>query len=590
MSLDKTPTENQQLFSPTPSTSAELNEWLDSAINAKTGQMRFDPPSEKDYEPNSPINISRFGFKNPGDLKIFLLSPAGESKVGEIGAKLSEDRAHEEQQRLDYQEEARMHSLIKIHLLLWLMEKEAHADSLLREHIDEFNQKAIEHSKPAPQNTQAAPKSSNKGLQEALANYEAAIKKYQQENYKLEQHEEALNQRLESLEQQQTAMTTKHDAYKDSLAAFAQESDEYESLKPKDLDALITDMEHHLDAQTEQISNLLETGDPADEEEARLLLNQQNALNLQIASLKDLRSTQQEEGAKKFFNAEGIQVPSQKDASFITNHDQKIVEKDGTYYLLKAGQDFDKLSDADKQEAHDGFKSAQHELMTVKKAVEHTHESEKVFFTTQINEVHAQKEQNTTERRTLENQIKLMQSVGATLTQPNAGLEKDAQSMPTPTMSGKVVAVPAPPKSAITFAHSIVPVFGKLFSPSMSKDKLSKQIDEHAKDHKLSPQDVKEIKEFMKKAMALLGLGKILSIAPLPQTTMESLLKNMARFGADPYKPGLTPIQSPTAPSPMQTPMDSPTIKSAPKPAPEPEPEPEPRFNPSPFAKRPYPR
>lgn len=588
MSLKKTPTENQQLFSPTPSTSAELNEWLDSAINAKAGHMRFDPPSAVDFDQNSPINISRFGFKNPGDLKVFLLSPAGEAKVGEIGAKLSEDRAIDEQRRLDYQEETKRHSLIKIHLLLWLMEKEAHADSVLRDHIDEFNHKAIEQSKPAPQNTQKTqkPKASNKNLEAAMANYDATIRQYQQENHKLGQHEEKLDERLESLEQQQAAMATKHDVYGASLAAFAQESDEYESLKPEDLDTLIDDMEHHLDAQTEQIINLLETGDPADEEEARLLLNKQNALNLQIASLKDLRSTQQEEGAKKFFNAEGNPVSSQKDASFITNHDQKIGKKGDEYYLLKAGQDIDKLSDAEKEDAKEGFKSAQHELMTVKKAVEHTHESEKDFFSTQINEVNAQKEQNGTERRTLENQIKLMQSVRATLSQPNAGLEKDAQSMPTPTMSGKMVAVPAPPKSAITFAHSIVPVFGKLFSPSISKDKLSKQIDEHAKDHKLSPKDAKEIKEFMKKAMALLGLGKILSIAPLPQTTMESLLKNMARFGADPYKPGLTPIQSPMSHSPMQTPMDSTTPKSTPKPAPEPEPGP--RFNPSPFATKPY--
>lgn len=587
MSLDKIPTENQQLFSPTPSTSPELNEWLDSAIAAKAGQMRFDPPSDEiDFDPNSPINISRFGFKNPGDLKVFLLSPAGEAKIGEMGAKLAEEKAVEDQQRLNNQEEARMHSLIKIHLLLWLMEKEAHADSLLREHIDEFNQKAINQSKPAPQSTQAAPKA-NKELQQAMASYEAAIRQYQEEHNNLAKNEEALDERLASLEQQQTALTTKYDVYNASLAEFAQESDEYEALKPEDLDTLIEDLENHIHAQTETITTLLESGDPADEEEARQLLNKQNALNLQVASLKDLRSTRQEENAKKFFNADGIQVPSQKDASFITNHDQKIVKKDGEYYLLKADQNIDELSDADKEDAKEGFKSAQHELMTVQKAVQHTHKLEKSFFATQIIEVTAQKEQNTAERMTLENQIKLMQSVRATLAQPNAGLEKDAQAMPTPTMSGKMIAVPAPPKSAITFANSLGPIFGKLFP--MTKDKLSKHVDEHAKDHKLSPKDIKELKEFLKKAMALLGLGTIPSLAPLPQTTMESLLKNMARFGADPYKPGLTPIQSPMQtpkPSPMQPPMDSPTPKSTTMP--KPEPEPEQRFNPTPLGTKPY--
>ena len=602
MSINNTLVQNQQMLSPSPKITPELNEWLDLAINEKANQMRFDPPSQEDFNPNSPINISLFGFKNPNDLKVFLLSPAGEAKLGEMGAKLAEEKANEDQRLFELQEAEKMRSLIKIHLLLWLMEKDAHAENVLREQIDLFNQRSIAQSKPdaaKPQKSESTPKASP-GLQQALASYDEAIRQHQDEHSKLQTNETALNKRMENLVQQQQALTIKYDVYNTSLEEFAKSSDEHDAMTSTDLDKLIQDMELELDKQTDEIFALLDTGKPADEEAARQLLHEQNALNMRVAVLKDLLSAKS--GDKVYFDIDGEKIPTQKDAdgndipsqkgaAFIVGKDQQIVMRDNEYYLLNANEEFDNLSDDEKEGAHAAFKDARHEIMCVKQAVEHTHKMEKEFFDEEINDVNAKQAQNKEDKMKLENQIKLMQSVRATLektaqeqvnTSANSELNNNApKAMPTPNANGKAVNLPPPPAPAITFAQKFLPSF---FSKKkeLSKDDLMDGVDKHAKNKKgkkLTPEEIKQIKDFLLKALTMLGLGTIPPMAPLPQTTMESLLTNMARFGADPYKPGLTPMQSP-----LQSPMDTLSAKA---PAPEPKTEPQPIFNPSPF-KKPY--
>jgi effector protein LidA len=569
--------------------SPELNTWLDSAIDDKANQMRFDPPSEEDLNPNSPINVGRFGFKTPTDLKVFLLSPAGEAKMGEIGAHLSEEKAKTEEQQFALQEEEKKHSSIKIYLLLWLMENDAKAENVLREQIDLINQKTIEQGKiPSPE---SKPKETS-GLQEAFAHYDTTIKQHQEEYSKLEAQEARLGKRMENLVQQQKDLAGKYEIYNNSLEEFTKSSKTYEEMSAADLGNSIKDMEIELNEKTDKIFSLLETGDPADEVQARQLLHEQNALNMQIATLKDLLATKS--GDKQFFDASGTPTDSQTDAMYVVNEGQKIVEKDGQYYLIKSDQQLDDLSAEEQSAAQDAFQGSLHELMSVKQAVKHTETLEHEFFSDEINKVSTQQQNCVEEKMKLDNQIKLMQSVRATLAQqpddPNANLDTP-KPMPVPSKSGKVVPVDPPPKCGVTFAQNFLPSF--MNKKQCSKDDLDKKIESQAKNKR----DKKQLRDFFQKALSMLGLGTIPPMAPLPFTTMQSLLTNMARFGANPYKPELTSMDSPldnslenamenaskkNNPMPMQSPMNSPKPMPKPTPKVEPEKEEKPTFNPIP--------
>lgn len=555
MSLDKTSADKRF--------NSESDQWLNSAIDSKLNLMQFVPPSPQDLDPNDSnptINLSRFGFKNINDLKTFLLSPAGDTFKAELSAKIALDKTFQEQQRLELQEQAKMHSRIKIHLLLWLMEKKGEAAEQLKEIIIEQNEKALKQSSAKPPQKPSDPVKANKELKQALTDYDTRLSE------SLEKHDQ-LTEQLTRLKQQKAALESKHEVYRASLDELENAHDQHEELNPDELNDTIKTLEDKIHSQTEQITALLDNNKPGNEEEAHTLLNKQNALNLQLASLYDLRSKQQ--GEKVFFNAEGKPVSSQKDADFVVSNKKKIVEKDGKYYLLNSG---DELTAANKDQAALDFNNSKHELMSVKKSVENTIQLEKDFhnFDKRIEEVDAEKLE-------IENQIKLMQSVRSTLTQPSDSIEQEAPT-PRPMPSSSKVA-------SRTVAHAAAPVFVMSFIetqlPSIFNKKrisskfLFDKVDELVK----KPQNAEDIKKLLRKTLDKLGLGTIPSLSPLPHFTMESLIKYMPVFGANPNKFDI--------PSPMQSPKDTPEAPklqiTTPKLEPEPGPEPERIFNPTPF-------
>lgn len=566
--------------------SPKTNEWLARAIASKSDSMIFAPPSARDLESDALINMTRFGFKFPKDLEKFLLSPAGETVEAEIGAREAQNEAIKEQQKQDQIEKNTMEQRIKVHILLWLMSKQAHADDQLRELINEQNAKTMEQIK---ESSQQYPKShqENKATEQALASYDSAIQEYLAEHNKLNTTEMELTEQLENLIQQRDELDAKHALYTESLENFALESEEHELLPAEELDTKILEMEEQLAQQTKKIMDTLDSEKPGSEEAARKLVHQQNTLNLKLASLYDLRSKQK--GEKFFFNQSGEQVMSQKEAAFIMNFEQhsqkKIVEKDGKHYLIAKDKDFSELSEGEKGEAESDFSSLKHELMSVKKAVENTIKLEKQFhnFDARIKDTTKERETATAQKTELQNQIRLLQSVQATLMKQSAESGPDTAPKPTPTVSNKAghTTLPPVPASFIAFSKGLFPSIFK--TPGLSSQHLFDQADKKAKNSK-NPKEAQEIKDYLKKVLTMLGLGKIPSMAPLPHTTMESLLKYMAQFGADPYKPGLTPMQSPMD---SKSPASKPKMTTPVKQAPEPEEEPRPQFNPSPMKNRP---
>lgn len=112
----------------------EADHWLDEAI--KSQPLYFAEPSDKDLDPDSPINLSRFGLHNATQVKAFLSTSAGESLKTEIKAQVALDEAIEEQQMFELREHENLMHRLKAHLLLWFIEKkgmqQATLESLLK--------------------------------------------------------------------------------------------------------------------------------------------------------------------------------------------------------------------------------------------------------------------------------------------------------------------------------------------------------------------------------------------------------------------------------------------------------------------------
>ncbi|MFT4060356.1 MAG: hypothetical protein QM652_12510 [Legionella sp.] len=591
MSTASLPLIDPQLFSHPPKVNSELNAWIDSAIRAKKDEMRFDPPSREDANLNSPINISRFGFKNPNDLKNFLLSPAGDTVKAEIGAQQAQEEALKENLRFEQQEQAKIHSLIKIHLLLWLMAKDAHAESVLRELTQAQNMKILEQEKTAAKaehHEQNIP-DINKELQKALAHYNEAIHLCQMQHATLLENEKNIENQIITLAQQKTNFENKSEEYLTGLANFEKDAKKYEQANDTELDQFIQKMTGEINEQTDLIMELLnkENSTPEDEQLARELLHKQNALNLQLASLHDLHSLRNQE--KLFFDEKGEPVAQQQKAAYVINNTHKISAKEGKLYLLKDIEDINKISDERLREAGAEFEHRQQEIMSVKKAVEQSLKLEKSFLNFDERLMKAQNKQrkNAKAKTQLENQIKAMQSIRETL---STEIEKNASQDRTKTSPVLQPALAPEPKMSIIFAMKFLTPFLK--EPEISTDQLMHKFDKYAVKEKINLKDSEKTKDLLKRIINQLTFGHIPSFAPLPHAIMQSLLQNMDRFGGqDSYQVSaeisplqLTLGQASMPGSPLQAPTDSPTTK----PKVEDTLEQEKIFHPTPFSTNPY--
>ncbi|MDR3501517.1 MAG: hypothetical protein P4L79_02945 [Legionella sp.] len=567
----------------------EADHWLDEAI--KSQPLYFAEPSDKDLDPDSPINLSRFGLHNANQVKAFLSTSAGETVKTEIKAHVALDEAIEEQQMFELREQENLTQRIKAHLLLWIIEKKGHAASHLRELIEEQNTKAINQSKPDAKQQTKAPNESLKAtemLRQTLNNYNTAIKECEEQHELVSAEESQLTEEFENLHKQKVILDNKHELFMNQMAAFHEQIESYEQLSDEDLNTQMSQIEAELHRQTEVILDTLDSGEPGSEEKARELLDQQVALNLDLAQLKDIRSKRDKQ--KTFYDADGVEVPSAKEAAFIIGNDKKVVNKDGQYYLVKKEDNINEMTKEQLAQASSDFQKAEHEISTVSKAVTKTLKMEKAFHNLdqRIDDVSAKTQEKRDEKMNLENKIVLLQSVKASFLQQNPGLEQEAAPKPTPTLSGKAqsVSMPTPaPQAVIKITHTLIPF---LSLGRRSPNEISEEID---KSQNLNNKEKGQAKDYFSRLIKLLNLGKIPSIAPLPETTMQSLLQHMSRFGVVQSKPGVSTEKGPLdlqEDVKMSPPLDGPHAKVGPKPpAPKPvnnpeEPEMKP-FNPSPF-------
>ncbi|MBN9231874.1 MAG: hypothetical protein BGO90_11405 [Legionella sp. 40-6] len=525
--------------------------WLSQQLENKKGQIVFASPSDKDFEPNSPINVSRFGFKTPQDLVNFLKSPAGDTVKGEISTQLIVENDIAEANKQAILEHLRRQNILRAMMLMWLMDKRSHAQQRVREFIEMQNQQLLQQNTPSRAHT---PNTRVEHLQNRISNLDAAIREYETTFEALKETEAELDSQLEAIKEQEELFVDKEEVYSRNLVDMEQELDALDTLSEEELNLKIEELENQIHAQTSEVMTALELDD---EMGAKKLLHAQTALNFKLANLLDLRATRANQ--KFLFDEEGNPVPSAKQAKFVLEPNQKVIKQDDKFYLLKENQDINQLSMEEKLLAEQAFKKSEPSILVVKNTVTLSLKAEKEFhnFDKKREDITNAKEINSTQQRELQNSIRTMQSareeMRLTLEKVATGELKLQEVLP----KNNPANFPTAPISALKFLDSI-PLMPKNFFYT----NFAKKVDEFAQDenNKGNKIDPREIKDYFKKALRLLGLGTIPSLSPLPETTMKSLLENMPRFGANSYKPQVTPLPSPMeTTSPLKAPLDSQT-------------------------------
>lgn len=104
-------------------------------------------------------------------------------------------------------------------------------------------------------------------------------------------------------------------------------------------------------------------------------LQEQDALNLQIETLKDALDVA--EGKKAYLNEHGEEVDSPTKAQFVLKREDKIVKQDNAYFLIKAHESLENLGPDVKAQAEEQFLQMKPTLVPKKRAIHEKHHHEK---------------------------------------------------------------------------------------------------------------------------------------------------------------------------------------------------------------------
>lgn len=507
----------------TTATIKPLDEWIKSIFSSAKDQL-------------STANLSRFGLENASEVLAFLKSPAGEVTMGEIANKLNIEEAYKEEQRMEQQDHRLLMERLKALLLFWFVEEKVDAASKNRELVLQQIEKILNiGKKTALSNNSVEELDQHNALEDMLAGYDQAIKVNQEKSHLLESKAYKLEQKSLALEVEGKAIDSKYALYHDSL----NEIDEMKELNPTDIENHIQQLSTEMDSHVDELNKVIEIDD-----EAKSLMNKHNAMNLKLAAFHDMLAVHQNK--KYYTDMNGDPVSSFKTANFILDRgkngqsDQRIIKENGTFYLLQPGQDWNAVKDNQEalKKAEQQYDRLKSELMCVKQSITHNQKLEVSDHKDRIAENQAQRAQNKESHLLLQNQLNLLQASRASacnaLHQPSPG------PIPRPTATKSSASASKPSQATTTL----------FYKEQIQQIKASELTFEHLfQIAKKAPGDKEAALTYLDQALANRP-----RTTPIPFTLMQSLLKNLARFGVDPLKPSVTSIESP---APMPTPLST---------------------------------
>lgn len=476
--------------------------------------------TNKDYSPT--IKLSRFGIKTPSDFKLLLNSPAGHSIIERIAKELALEKAIQD----DHQFEARQRALriarIKAFLFLCFIEEKALAFDRISDFINQENEKAIERAKPAETRTKASPATSrtNVDVLELTKAYNEALKEAQQKMTEGEQLEKQLDQIIFEKSQ----LDSKYSIFEQRLNELELTYDDYLKLSLEEIQATIKE-------QVSKIDELLLNIDVEDQQ-AMLQAQQINGINLFLAVLHDMCAVRED---RKFYaDILGNKVTSYKDAEMILVHGDKVIEHNNKLYLVKAGEDWDQIKENSR-----ALEKAQHNLIEAKsinKLVIHNKELEYNFNSKRQEDTKSSIVANFDDQMTIANQLNQLAALRANVQHDTKQADAD-QTSPAPRLAPSFSNKTSAAAPQATKAPSTATIKAELDKLKNTKSATYQDILNF--DNQIPAGEAKNTLASM--------LPNIPRSGPIPDLIMQNLLQNMARFGANPYKPSVTATQTPIA-------------------------------------------
>ena len=349
-------------------------------ITSKTDAVTNEGPlghSESYYRSGAYLeDLDKYGLQEPEDVLAFFQSNEGKEIILGIIEQIIEEEELIEQIRVEGRKEELQKELLIAYLFYKaLSAREAFADQQMeQQEIADHQQSQSEQNKS---DYHAPP------LSEANSSIYDTVENYLQKS--LEQKYEATNS-LEKdwgdLEKEVQKTTDQYNLFDEYLQEAAEmfnnilqttsETPQEQTLESKIqlIEKQIASATTAMEEEASRISNELASR-PIDEsniDEARKLLHTSNAMNVQIAALSEMLSVIK--GKSDLYTKDGARTDSFTKAQYVLKREMKLVNEDGTLYLLRNDQNFDEMDAGDKAAAHQLFKDMKPELLVVKKLTE----------------------------------------------------------------------------------------------------------------------------------------------------------------------------------------------------------------------------
>ena len=423
-------------------------------------------------------------------------------------------------------------------LFLWLIEKETHAADKVKESIARQIEKIL-HDGEKHQSINRPTTIKKNEVNDVLANYDMAIKKVEEHLTDNIAKGKFLSEQIIGLEQQGIHIASKYEASEASLAQVKHPTEIHGDLSHEEIANHIHDAINQYNTKIQQHTDKITVTNPSND--VTQLMQQLINLNLNLLCYREMLLVHQ--GQYQYFNAKGDPA-SFRDAHFLLEKgdNQKIVEHEGVIYLLKPEQDLNSIKESPEaqQQAKQHYEQSKHVVMTVMRGFHHQKSIETAENKNQLEIAKTQLTQNQQEHVLMENQRNLLQSARAGV----QNLHNSGQEAPRPTPTAGNASLTKPSQASATqfYREQIQSIQASERTPECLFNLISK-----------APGDRKAASSYLEIALANLPRNK-----PIPTIIMQSLLKNMERFGVDATKSSVTSIENPLeashkTPSPLRT-------------------------------------
>jgi len=549
-------------------TSDKLESWF-AAIERKNPQTPINSADIVNNPYLARVFISRFGFKNPNEILMYLNSPAGAHLRAIIAEELLEMAELEDfEHALADENEWRYHLKHALLFLGLLYEEEAyakHVEMIKQIILDQQKQAQATHDKNKKQAEYDAASQQQQIINEQLQAFYAAYGALESKLSQKMQESELLEKELTTLEQEKIVLEKEavlFDSALEEMDRIIQEGNKQADPKTY-FESHIAKLKQTMELEIDDINQLI--ADDKDSE-AMDLLKIHQAHHAQIAGLNNIFDVLK--GDKYFVDHEGNPVETVQKAQLIISTSHKIVkDQDGKYYVISAGEDLESIKQsANAHErlnlAHRHYQKDLAENNTIHAFVAQNNASKKEQHSKRYESALNRSTQLQTEIVVLSTQMirtqAAQQSIMANMQQnlvlkaPNNSIA--AMTIATPRPEPTTSASPKKQPSTMTLFPSAEHNAGKTLQLAfklMLHDRTPRAID--AFKARLTDHHHPDLRLLNTIHQDLNSIRSLSANTPVPETTIKNLLQNLARFGTQGKNPtyttptpfGITPKSDP---------------------------------------------